>query len=254
MATQVARIKEALAARQRALNIGQTIGYAGTDAPFEFYVNGQIYVIEPEGTLLIQDRYGIDTRKLEGAYETTKASARNIVLGRAKGTPKLIQGAFDVVAHALMKYESRGLYFLTGDPAEDEKAKSEAFARFMEWRKANAESILQGYWRRVAKITNDPRNVGQPAPPMNDRERAAQEFLDDMKLGNYGRKRFICPHNCGYDSDDQARVEKHVRAAHAMAEAKAPVQLTAASAISQAPAPSASAPTHPGAVAQRRGR
>lgn len=216
-ANTVERVKETLAERVRALQAGFTLYYPG-DEPFEFMSNGHIFTIPAQGKLVVKDIYGHDLGPRSTAEE--RAMARKIVTSGLRGHPRkgnsLILSAMAVVEYATVKYADRGVCLLTGNEKDDADAMTLAREAWVKWRTQSAETILRSYERRTENFYRDSRHAGQPAPPMGDHERKAQEFLDDLKIGSLGRRAYLCPANCGYDSDSEEQINKHIAAKHPM--------------------------------------
>jgi hypothetical protein len=216
-ANSVERVKETIAERVRAMSTGFTLGYAG-DEPFEFQCNGHLFNIPANGKALIKDIYGVDIGPRSSAEE--RARARRIVTsplrGQKVGPNSIIMSALSVIEFAMAKHADRGVCLLTGIEKDDAEAMAEARTRYITWRTASAEQILKSYEHRTESFYRDARHAGQPAPPMGDHERKAQEFLDDLKISAKGRRAFLCPANCGYDADTKDRIDSHVAAKHPM--------------------------------------
>lgn len=216
-ASTIERVKETLAERARALQAGFTLWYAGEEA-FEFMSNGHIFTIPAKGTLVVKDIYG---HKTSGTTMEERAQTRKIVTAGLRGHPRnkgnhLIMSAMSVIEFAVNKFADRGVCLLIGVEKDDNDAKAEALTRWTAWRTTTAEQTIQAYERRTESFYRDSRHAGQMAPPMGDHERKAQEFLDDLKIAGKGRRAFLCPANCGYDSDTAEQINKHVAAKHPM--------------------------------------
>jgi hypothetical protein len=216
-ASTIERVKDTLAEKARALQSGFTLYYAG-DEPFEFRSNGLFFTIPAEGNLVVKDIYGVDLGPRSTAEE--RAQARKIVTSGLRGRPvkgnRVIMSAMSVVEFAIEKFSERGVCLLVGNEKDDADSIKEARAKWASWRTVSAETILRSYERRTENFYHDARHAGQPAPPMGDHERKAQEFLDDQKAGNKGRRAFLCPANCGYDADSEERINTHIAAKHPM--------------------------------------
>lgn len=213
----VERVKETLAEKARALQSGFTLYYAG-DEPFEFRSNGLFFTIPAEGKLVVKDIYGVDLGPRSTAEE--RAQARKIVTSGLRGRPvkgnRVIMSAMSVVEFAIEKFSERGVCLLVGNEKDDADSIAAARKAWVEWRTVSAETILRGFERRTESFYRDARHAGQPAPPMGDHERKAQEFLDDLKISAKGRRAYLCPANCGYDANDAETINKHVAAKHPM--------------------------------------
>jgi hypothetical protein len=163
-----------------------------------------------DGTAVVRDVYGVDPEALRKA-RASGVKRPNLPADR------VVLTALQAISHAVRKRYQRGIVFLSGDPIEDKKAKADAKATWIEWRREQAEKSVTAYRQQTSTFHADARNAGQPAPPMPDHVQEAQEFLDDYRLGTHARKRFACPLNCGYYTDDQSRIDVHVRASHPLA-------------------------------------
>ena len=195
--------------------------YNPSDEWVEVMVNGSPIRIPPngrskgpdgkmhdyDGTVSVRDTYGVDPEVLRKARQEGK---------KRPDLPqnKVVLSALEAVSHAVRKRHARGIIFLTGDEATDGVEKVKARAVWIEYKKDQAERLVQNFRQQTATFHADPRNQGQPAPPMPEHIQRAQEFLDDYRLGKFDRKRFGCPINCGYYTDDPSRLETHVRASH----------------------------------------
>lgn len=195
--------------------------YNPSDEFVEVMINGSPITIPPDGrvmgedgqwktydgTLSIQDVFGVDPVALREARQ--KGIKRPNLPSN-----KVILSALDAVAHVVRKRYLRGVCFLTGHVIEDAKIKAQAKRTWVEWRKEQAERSIAAYRQQTAAFHADARNQGQPAPPMPEHVQEAQEFLDEYRLGAFNRKRFGCPVNCGYYTDDQGKLDTHIRASH----------------------------------------
>lgn len=215
--------------------------YNPSDEFVEIMVNGSPITVPPDarvqgrdgtwkvydGTVAVRDIYGVDPEALK------KERQRGVKRPNLPAN-KIILHALDAVSHAVRKRHLRGICFLTGDPLEDVAIKAAAKATWMEYRKDQADRSVAAYRAQTAAFHADVRNAGQPAPPMPDHIQAAQEFLDDFRLGAFNRKRFACPTNCGYYTDDESRLSTHVRASHPL------IQSSAGRPLEPPPSPTAS--------------
>ena len=216
-ANSIERVKETIAERVRAMSSGFTLGFAG-DEPFEFQCNGHLFAIPANGKLLVKDIYGVNLGPRSSAEE--RAQARRIVTSPLRGqkvSPNgIVLSALAVIEFAIEKHSDRGVCLLTGNEKNDADAMAEARTRWVAWRTASAEQVLKSYEHRTESFYRDARHAGQPAPPMGDHERRAQEFLDDLKISAKGRRAYLCPANCGYDADSEDRINTHIAAKHPM--------------------------------------
>jgi hypothetical protein len=194
--------------------------YNPSDEWVEILVNGSPISIPPDGrvlehgewktydgTIAVRDQYGMDPEEIK------KARQRGIKRPNLPAN-KVVLSALDQVSHAIRKRHLRGITFLTGNPVDDAPTKAQAKRTWIEWRKEQAEKSISAYRTQTAAFHADSRNQGQPAPPMPDHVQAAQEFLDEYRLGTFNRKQHACPVNCGYYTDDAAKLATHVAASH----------------------------------------
>lgn len=169
-----------------------------------------------DGTTTVYSRYGVDEKVARDHRKKMKDGART---GKPVAPPpanKLIASADEIVEHATLKVGACGVTVLTGEAEEDAQAKKEAREQWVDFKRAACERVLRHYQDRTNAFHANPRNKGQYAPEMGKVELAAQEWLDEYRLGLKSDLKHVCPTNCGYRSDDPAKVERHIRAAHPM--------------------------------------
>lgn len=166
-----------------------------------------------DGTLEVFDRYGV-------TVEDQKRHRRAVRSGRGPTTEPeanlLLAGAEDIVTHAVRKLGRSGVTFLTGVEAEDAPAILEAKSTHITFKVAQVDRIIKNYRERTIAFHNDVRNQGSYAPPMDDHELAAQQWKDEYMLGMKATSRFVCPQNCGFQSNDESVLNRHIRASHPM--------------------------------------
>jgi hypothetical protein len=187
-----------------------------------------------DGTIAVKDTYGVDPEALRKARQQGQ---------KRPDLPqnKVVLSALEAVSHAVRKRHARGIVFLTGNAETDKELKAQARATWIEYKKDQSERAVNAFRQQTAAFHADPRNVGQPAPAMPEHVQAAQEFLDDYRLGKYERRnQFACPANCGYYTDNEERLATHVRASHPLANLPTPaVPAPAQKAIEEPQAPAA---------------
>lgn len=236
---QTARVTAAM----RRQIIGRVL-YSAADVPFSFSHDGVPYTIPPDGpskerfseregisrphvvkddggeyaiydgTLEVFDRYGV-TAQAAVAYRKALRSNRGRRTPTKPEANKLLAGAEGIVAHAVRKLGKSGVTFLLGGE-DDKAAKAEARATYLKFKVAQVDRILKNYGDRTAAFHGDIRNRGSYAPPMDEHELAAQQWKDEYMLGMKATSRLVCVLNCGFAADDEAVIDRHMRAAHPM--------------------------------------
>jgi hypothetical protein len=129
------------------------------------------------------------------------------------GNRKLEATSLDIVKHMMKTYGPMGLVRLTGDPKKDEAIKSEAKKRWVNHRLKWAAEVIEGRDVYLREFRAAPSNAGMTPDPPNELETEAIEFMDAYKIGQIGRKNFVCKDD-GYQTDDERKWAIHQRARH----------------------------------------
>lgn len=223
--------------------VGSTL-YNPAAEPMKFTHNGTPYTIPPDGPsrerfeerpgiskpvvvedrgeyalyngqLMVFDHYGVtvqDARKYRQALRSSRGR-------REPDEPEanhLLAGAEEITQHAIRKLGKAGVIFLTGDANVDGPLIEQAKQINIRFKVAQCERILKNYADRTRAFHNDPRRTGQYAPAMDEFELQAQQWLDEYRLGLKSTKRYVCPTNCGFQANDDAVMDRHMKASHPM--------------------------------------
>jgi hypothetical protein len=152
-----------------------------------------------DGVTAIGDRWGMEWVENENGKRVQS------------GQRVQIDSSIAVVKHLLKTYLF--LRRLTGDPKRDEQTKGEAKKQWVAHRVQWAAEVIANRDAYLREFHAAPSNSGQLPNPPNGLEIEAMEFMADYRLGNVGRKSFVCQHD-GYQTDDAKKWATHTRAFH----------------------------------------
>lgn len=168
--------------------------------------------IERDGTLLIRDIMGGEafTRPPKGAAWPA--------------ADRVVQRAADIAAKILEKRQKIGVVALTGDPVKDESLKRLATARWIEYRREDAQRMHSAFNVRNQNII---RQGGRPMA-MDERGMKAARFIEDLDAGVFAdylsvrsKFKFQCQEkDCARVENDGPRFIRHLVQAHKLSEAK----------------------------------
>ena len=185
---------------------GRTL-YNGFVDDISFSYNGKTFTIPAKGRLVVHDLYEVDPERVQAARKGRRPMPQD--------TDMLIGTADQVTEHAIVSLRGSGVVWLPGRSAEeDTRIRAAADAAGEQFRFKQAMSIVARYRDRTDAFRRNPANAGMPVSPMDDREQAAQDYLDDVRLGKLQHRAHICKYNCGAEYDDEARLERHYQASH----------------------------------------
>jgi len=164
-----------------------------------------------DGRMLCGTHYGNIYSKTPQVDPVT-GQRRRLVVGRG---PMEGESADAIVVFAIENFGVRGVVWLEGNEGDEGKV---AAARkiYQRWRRDSAEATVGVRRTFVNTWLALPANKGRTAaeaPPQTELQREAQEFLDEMAEERRLASAFICVHD-GYDTNDQAKYIRHMKAAH----------------------------------------
>lgn len=176
-----------------------------------------VYRIPPEGLVL-----NTHTGKKEASdgtlvvYDDKRQDAEQLRSWRDSGMnwkavpPKtvVVHTAAEVAAHLIRQNEHLGLCALTGDEAQREQQKHAAKARFLEVRKAEAQSRVLLAHKKAA----DAKALGMSYQWSADEVQAEQFLIETSQ--DEGQNRFVCRFRCGFWHYDEAKLDQHIEARH----------------------------------------
>lgn len=167
-----------------------------------------------DGKFVVHHRYGVDPKAW---LKYKKERARNRDAEKpSKDTlmvpaDRIIEHAFE--NHHLDKY---GVVFLVDDEAENAANIAKAKENWIALRRERATKLVSAFQARRQAWIADPKNAGQSllfAPQMDDREMAAEAWLNQDKLARELKARaHQC--KCGFATDDAVLMDAHLRARH----------------------------------------
>jgi len=176
--------------------------FNASDEPFRAMFNAHPFDIPANGTLDVYDVWGIPSAQKDGKVVPS-------------GPPKVFAHAREVVDHILRKHTERGIVEITGIPEVDAKRKAAALKAWTKRKLAQVNTIIAARSQYLRAFHADPANKGNYPNPPSESEQAAYEWREEYEEGLKGaQKRFKCVHD-GFQTDDEAKWERHQRVSHA---------------------------------------
>jgi hypothetical protein len=166
-----------------------------------------------DGQLEIRDEMGVDEIDYDDKGESLQRTARNPNAPRRRVAIR----AYEAVAFILANRQDRGVFQITGNDEEDEKTRHATTARWVAWRRHDAQRMLLTYHQKQRNAREQP---GVVVEPMDDVQIKAQDFMDafndpngpyDKYKGAISGHALRCKENdnkCGYSKRDDAAGRK----------------------------------------------
>lgn len=154
-----------------------------------------------DGVTAIRDRYGME-------WAEDPETRRRFQTGNRA----MFASSLNIVKHIILTFP--WVARLTGDPKKDDAIKAAAKKSWVQHRVKWASEVIAGRNAYLREFHAAPSNAGQVPDPMSALENEAFEFMASYRIGDIGRKTFVCKHD-GYQTDDERKWKTHQTAYHA---------------------------------------